>query len=187
MEALFILPILFIIAFTITLIYYSIKRTQTDKLECNDNDYEEFYSDENTQNENNNSNANTETEHNQNFYISARSDNMKTCKICGQPIKTNIICPKCLQKVNNNEISECAYCGGFFLTGTKCNCILNKEKEEKAQPNININVSNEIEENEEPGCFTQGCTGTLGVGCGIFILIGLIVFALVMSIASIFK
>jgi len=185
MEAFFILLILGIIAFIITLIYCLIKRTQTDESE--NYNCEDFYSNENPQNENNDSDANTETEHEQNFYTSPRNDNMKTCKICGQPIETNIICPKCLQKVNNNEISECAYCGGFFLTGTKCNCILDKEKEEKTQQNININVSNETEEKEEPGCFTKGCTGTLGVGCGIFILIGLMIFAIIMGIWEIFK
>lgn len=178
------------------------KSTETTNITKNDDDVEfenEFHTENNRKKEKSlladfkeikfektktQSEGTKETNQNKNTAEPEKQTNNK-CEICGQPTESNVFCKNCLDKFNKNEINKCAYCGKYFPVGTKCKCILDKETKNEIPNNINVNVTNEAEEKNEPGCFTKGCTGTLGVGCGAIIFITLIIGIIIFVIYTI--
>ena len=96
---------------------------------------------------------------------------MKNCKICGNPTENRVLCDNCLKRIENGELN---------LKSTEARTTQNNQEPYTYNQNISI-------KQKEKGCFTKGCTGTLGIGCGALLFIGLIIGIVLLILYSIFN
>ena len=105
---------------------------------------------------------------------------MNRCIICGEPCGIYDICRQCQKDIQDGKVIQCQFCGKYHLAGKKCSCQEEPKTENihQQQEQININVEDQT---EEPSTFSKTFGGTMGIGCGCFVVIGIILFIIIIS------
>ena len=111
---------------------------------------------------------------------------MNRCKICGQPCGIYEICRECQKDIAEGKVTICPNCNQYYISAIGCSCAKESQttsNEERKEPEIQTqetNISINTDSNQKSS-FEDGCGKSMGCGCGILALIGIILFILLIS------